>query len=68
MSDEQEYDVEDASRLYGVSRQTIYDWRDNYKIGTIKFKKWIFTRAELERANQQASAAQGGAPRKKRGY
>ena len=67
MSGEQEYDVEDAARVYGVTRQTIYDWRDKYSIGTLKYKKWIFTRSELDRASEQANNTPAGAPRKGKG-
>lgn len=67
MSD-QEFTTQQAAKEYGVNKQTIYDWRDKYGIGTQKYGVWVFTRAELDYANDQAQSAQGGRPRKSGGW
>lgn len=52
-----------AAKLYGVSRQTIYNWRDDYGIGEYIYEHWVFTRTELDYASKQADGVKSGRPR-----
>lgn len=63
MSDD-ELTVAEVMREYGLSKQGVYDWRDKYGIGKQRFGVWVFTRAELERANKQSQEYPAGRPRK----